>query len=133
MSSKDNERERRANGVCAGTYNLALTNFSPLPNRKVIMRSSENKILLLRILCTCTLAPNMLMVGEDEGLLNHEEADVLMVSFMTDAVRDGKKVTRILSDDTDVIVILMFWVRKLSIKAMETEYQYTQGSDGDLG
>ena len=53
----------------------------------------------------------MLMVGEDEG---HEEADVLMVSFMIDAVRDGKKVTRILSDDTDVFIILMFWVRKLS-------------------
>ena len=29
-----------------------------------------------------------LMVGEDEGLFNHEEADVLMVSFMIDAVRD---------------------------------------------
>ena len=118
--------------VCAGTYNLALTS---LPNREVIMKSSENNILLLRILCTCRpiLAPNMLMVGEDEGLFNHEEADVLMVSFMTDAVRDGKKVIRILSDDTDVFIILMFWIRKLSIKAMETEYQYTQGSEGDLG
>ena len=31
-----------------------------------------------------------LMVGEDEGLFNHEQADVLMVSFMIDAVRDGK-------------------------------------------
>ena len=59
-----------------------------------------------------------LMVGEDEGLFNHEEADVLMVSFMIDAVRDGKKVIRILSDDTDVFVILIFWVRKLSIKAL---------------
>ena len=42
------------------------------------------------------------MVGEDEGLFNHEEADVLMVSFMIDAVRDGKKAIRILGDDTDV-------------------------------
>ena len=58
------------------------------------------------------------MVGEDEGLFNHEEADVLMVSFMIDAVRDGKKAVRILSDDTDVFVILIFWVQKLSIKAL---------------
>ena len=58
------------------------------------------------------------MVGEDEGLFNHEEADVLMVSFMVDAVRDGRKVIRILSDDTDVFVILIFWVRKLSIKVL---------------
>ena len=64
------------------------------------------------------------MVGEDEGLFNLEEADVLMVSLMVDAVRDGKKVIRILSDDTDVFIILMFWAGKLSIKAMETEYQY---------
>ena len=35
-----------------------------------------------------------------------------------DAVRDGKKVIRILSNDTDVFVILIFWVRKLSIKAL---------------
>ena len=68
-----------------------------------------------RLLCTCTLAPNMLMVGADEGLFNNEEADVLMVSFIIDAVRDGKKVIRILSDDTDVFAILIFCVRKLSI------------------
>ena len=60
----------------------------------------------------------MLIVGADEGLFNHEEADVLMVSFIIDAVRDGEKVIRILSDDTDVFAILIFWVRKLSIKAL---------------
>ena len=42
---------------------------------------------------------------------------MLMVSFMIDAVRDGRKVMRILSGDTDVFVILIFWVRKPSIKA----------------
>ena len=66
------------------------------------------------------------MDGEDEGLFNHAEADVLMVSFMINAVRDGKKVTRILSDDTDVFVILIFWVRKLSIKK-------GSGADGEVG
>ena len=116
VSGKDHERERRATGMRAGTYNLTLT--SPFHNREVIMKIKANKILLLRLLCTCTLAPNMLMVGEGEGLFNHEDADVLMVSFMIDAVRDGKKVIRILIDDTDVFVILIFWVRKLSIKAL---------------
>ena len=82
------------------------------------MKSKANKILLSRLLCTCTMAPNMLMVGADEGLFNHEEADVLMVSFIIDAVRDGKKVIRILSDDPNVFAILIFWVRKLSIKAL---------------
>ena len=70
VSAKDHERERRAIGVCAGTYNLTLT--STLPNREVTMKSKANKRLLSRLLCTCTLAPNILMVGEDEGLFNHE-------------------------------------------------------------
>ena len=35
-----------------------------------------------------------------------------MVSLKIDAVRDGKKVIRILNGDTDVFVILMFWVLK---------------------
>ena len=116
VSAKDHGRERSTTGVCAGTYNITLT--SPLPNREIIMKRKANKRLLSRLLCTCTLAPNILMVGEDEVLFNHEEADVLMVSFMIDAVRDGNKVIRILSDDTDVFVILIFWVRKLSIKAL---------------
>ena len=68
----------------------------------------------------------MLMDGEDEGLFNHEEADVLMASFMIDAVRDGKKVILILSDDTYVFVILIFWVRKLGIEALkQMELPYT--------
>ena len=51
VSAKDHERERRAIGVCAGTYNLTLT--SPLPNREVTMKSKANKILLSHRLCTC--------------------------------------------------------------------------------
>ena len=43
---------------------------------------------------------------------------MLMVSLMIDAVRYGKKVIRILSGDTDVFVILIFWVRKLSNNAL---------------
>ena len=66
-----------------------------------------DKRLLSRLMCTCILAPTVLMVGEDEGMFNHEDADVLMVSFMIDAVRYGKKNIRILSDDTDAFVILI--------------------------
>ena len=43
---------------------------------------------------------HILMIGEDEGLLNHDEADVLMISYMIEAVRKGKRVIRFISDDT---------------------------------
>ena len=45
---------------------------------------------------------HILMVGEEDGLLNHDEADVLMISYMIEAVRESKRVIRIISDDTDV-------------------------------
>ena len=114
-SAKNNQRTTPYRCV-AGTYNLAL--IAPVQNRYVFMKSKAKKILLSSLLCTCTLAPNILMVGDDEGLFNHEEADMLMASFIIDAVRDGKKVIRILSDDTYVFVIAIFWVRKLSIKVL---------------
>ena len=90
--------------------------MSPLPNREVIMKNKTNKTLLSRLLCTCTLGDNILMIGEDEGQINHDEADVIMVSYMLHAVREGKKVIRILSED--VFVLLVFWVWKLKIRAL---------------
>ena len=33
---------------------------------------------------------HILMVGEDEGLLNHDDADVLMISYMIEAVRKDR-------------------------------------------
>ena len=57
------------------------------------------------------------MVGENEGHINHDEADVMMVSYMLQAVQEGKQVIHILSDDTDVFVLLVFWMRKLNICA----------------
>ena len=44
---------------------------------------------------------HILLIGEDEGLLNDDEANVLMISYMVEAVRNCKRVIRIISDDTN--------------------------------
>ena len=62
--------------------------------------------------------PHILMVGEDKGLLNHDEADVLMISYMIEVLRKDKRVIRIISDDTDVLILLVYWVRKLMITSL---------------
>ena len=80
VSAKDHERSLRAGDAVPAEYSLTLT--SPLPNRDIIMKSKANKRLISRLLCTCTMASHILMVGEDEGLLNHDEADLLMISYM---------------------------------------------------
>ena len=63
------------------------------------MKSKANNRLISRLLCTCTMDSHILMVGED-GLLNDDEANVLMISYMIEAVRNCKRVIRIISDDT---------------------------------
>ena len=110
---KDHERSRRAGGAVPAEYNLTLT--SPIPNRDIIMKSKANKRFISRLLCTCTMDSHILMVGEEKGLLNHDDADVLMISYMIEAVRKDKRVIRIISDETDVLILLVFWVRMLVI------------------
>ena len=45
---------------------------------------------------------NMLMIGEDERILKHEKADILMASYVLKAASERKNVIHILSDDTCV-------------------------------
>ena len=92
MSVKDHERSRRSGGSEISTYNLTMTS---LPNREVILKNKASKRLLSRLLCRCKLGEHMLMVGENEGHINHDEADVMMVSYMLQAVQDGKQVIHI--------------------------------------
>lgn len=58
------------------------------------------------------------MVGEGQGVIDHDEVVVMMVSYMIQAVREGKRSVRIVSDDTDVFVLLVYWVRKVNICAL---------------
>ena len=53
------------------------------------MKREGSKSLIPRLVCTCTVDSHILMVGEDAGLLNHDEANVLMISYMIEAVRKG--------------------------------------------
>ena len=99
VSAKDHEQSRGAVGAVPAEYNHTLT--SPLPNRDIIMKSKANNRLNSRLLCTCTMDSHILMVGEDEGLLNDDEAIVLMISYVIEAVRNCKRVIRIISDDTN--------------------------------
>ena len=47
---------------------------------------------------------------QDTGVFRHEEADVTIISYVLQAVGSGNNVVRILCDDTDVFVLLVFWM-----------------------
>ena len=45
---------------------------------------------------------------QDTGVFGHEETDVTIISYVLQAVGEGKNVVRVLCDDTDVFVLLVF-------------------------
>ena len=49
------------------------------------------------------------------GGFEHDEADVTMVVYLFQAAEGGKSVIRILTDDTDVFVLLVYWVWKMQL------------------
>ena len=49
------------------------------------------------------------------GGFEHDEADVTMIAYLLQAAESGKSVTRILTDDTDVFVLLVHWVWKMQL------------------
>ena len=112
LSAKDHERIRRA-GEGSTDYNL--TTNRPLPNRDAVLKNKHNKRELSRVLSTFNLGPDTIMDSEDDGCFAHEEADVTMVSYMLQAAECGNGIIRLLSDDTDVFVLLVYWVWKMQL------------------
>ena len=96
-----------------GSTDYNLTANSPLPNRDAILTNNRNKRELSRVLSLFNLGPNVTMDSRDDGVFTHDDADVTMIVYMLQAAEFGKNVIRILSDDTDVFVMLVYWVWKM--------------------
>ena len=56
-----------------------------------------------------------MMVSKADSIDTHDEADISVISYMLDVVRHGASTVRILSDDTDVFVIMVYWCWKAGI------------------
>ena len=105
VSAKDHERMRRASDVVID-YELSVA--SHLPKRYAIMKSKSNKQKLASVLDTFNLGENTTVETCDDGLFQHDEADATMVSFVLEAAKSGQSVIRVLSDDTDLFVLLVY-------------------------
>ena len=89
-------------------YELSIT--STLPKRDVIMKSKNNKRKLASVLSTFTVGDMTTIESRDDSAFDHDEADITMISYVIEAAKCGKDVIRVLSDDTDVFVLLVYWV-----------------------
>ena len=111
-SAKDHEQIRRADEV---NYNITIS--SKLPCRDAIMKSKANKKALVRVLSTFNLGNNVTMVGREESMYSHDEADITIIRYLLEAVRNGMNIVRVISNDTDVFVLLIYWVWRLHLTA----------------
>ena len=74
------------------------------------MKSTNNKKKLGSVLSTFNLGENVIMESHNDGEYEHDEADGTIVSYVLDAANSGQNTIRILCDDTDVFVLLVYWV-----------------------
>ena len=111
-SAKDQERTRRGRAK-----DVRLTPNTLLPCREVILHNSKNKNLLNNILCSYPLPHNIQLVNMLDCVVTHDEADVTLCSYMLKAVAEGAQTIRVLSDDTDVFVLLVYWTSRMRVVA----------------
>ena len=107
VSLNDHERMRRA-GVGSTNYNTA--NNNPLPNRDAILKNKQNKRQLSRVLSTFDMGTAVTIDTQYTEVFGHEEADVTIISYVLQAVGEGKNVVCVFCDDNDVFVLLVFWM-----------------------
>ena len=74
------------------------------------MKNKANKRLLSQLLCICNdshLANNTEFVSQADSIAQHEEADISIITYMLHAASTGAQTVGILSDETDIFVLLL--------------------------
>ena len=111
-STKDHEGTRR--GIAKA---VRLTPNTLLPCREAILHNATNKSLLNGILYGYPLQYNIQLVNKLNFIVTHAEADITLCSYMLHAAADGVQTIRILSDDTDVFVLRVYWTSSMRVVA----------------
>ena len=79
------------------------------------MKNKANKRQLSQLLCTHDIGSNIEFVSRTDSIVRHDEADISLISYMLKAAAAGADIVRILSDDTDVFVLLVYWCKKADV------------------
>ena len=107
VSPKDHERMRRA-GVVSTNYNIPIN--STLPNSDTFLKNKHKTLQLSRVFSTFDISAAVTIDTQDTGVFGHEEVGVTIIRYLLQAVGEGKNVVGVLCDDTDVFMLLVFWM-----------------------
>ena len=134
-SIKSGTRLSRACQHASRRHRLSLT--TPLPPQLVALTVTDNKVQLIDIICQhltavtqeTALDHKLVITGKentpvetykgelhehDDLRTTHEEADVIMVQQVAKVANEGTKSIRVICDDTDVFILLMYFFQKAS-------------------
>ena len=93
----------------SGELALAPLNWNDIPTRDAVMKNKQNKRNLTSLLSICNLGPQVSVQSRDDEVFLHDEADVTIIGYLFQATDDSRQVVRILTDDSDIFVLLVFW------------------------
>ena len=71
--------------------------------------------MLNNILCGYSFQHNIQLVNKLDCKVSHAEADITLCSYMMKAAAHGAQTIRILSNGTNVVVLLVYWTSKMQI------------------
>jgi len=88
------------------------------------MKCDENKRSLINFLCDMDHTSQLLSLIGEGGPYTHEEADVVIISYLLELIQQGKTRIQVLADDIDIFVLLLFfcWIKKTSAHATMRKY-----------
>ena len=109
-SIKSHERSRRAADAHCPSHHLTMDTV--LPPREVVMKNTENKKQLLKLLCEANTADHIHMTCEGLCLFGHEEADVCIVTYLQRIIQEGNTKIVVAADDTDIFALLVHFCWK---------------------
>ena len=98
---------------------------------EAIMRNKHNKLQLSKVLSTYNFGERVTVESQSDGVFSHEEADITMIPYLLMATEYDTPVIRILSDDTDVFVLLLYWVYRQKFQAT-VQMQQWDGAVWDI-
>ena len=68
------------------------------------------------VLYLFNLGPNVTMDSQEDDTFTYDEVYVTMIAYVLQAAEFGMDVIRILGDDNDVFVMLLYWVWKMQLR-----------------
>ena len=78
------------------------------------MKNKNNKKKLSALISSISFGSDITLESQSSGAFLHEEADITMITYLLQ-VAESNKIIRVLSNDTDVLVLLIYWVWKAEL------------------